>query len=143
VRDTLLLEPDTVLLANGQRTRNLPGVQDTASQFVQMTWLFTTQPELLKVGNAVEFPLALPRRVVPWRYEVTEQVPIQLPFGEAMTFHLQPAPGLSRPGELTVETWVAPALQYLPVRILVRQNTDSFLELNLKSAPLQDVPTPN
>lgn len=142
VHDTLLLEPDTVLLANGQRTRNLPGVQDTASQFVQLTWLFTTQPELLQVGNAVEFPLALPRRVVPWRYEITEQVPLQLPFGEAMTFHLQPAPGLSRPGELAVEIWIAPALQYLPVRILVRQNTDSFLELNLKSAPLQEAPAP-
>jgi hypothetical protein len=142
-RVTLRFEPDAIVMPDGRRLRRQQGVQDTASQFVQMTWLFTTQPELLKVGNAVEFPLALPRRVVPWRYEVTEQVPIQLPFGEAMTFHLQPAPGLSRPGELTVETWVAPALQYLPVRILVRQNTDSFLELNLKSAPLQDVPTPN
>lgn len=143
VRDTLLLEPDTVLLANGQRTRNLPGVQDTASQFVQMTWLFTTQPERLQVGSAVEFPLALPRRVVPWRYEVTEQVPIRLPFGETMTFHLQPAPGLTRPGELAVETWVAPTLQYLPVRIVVRQNSESYLELNLKSAPMQALPAPD
>ena len=30
----------------------LPGMQDTASQFVQLTWLFTTQPQLLQVGPA-------------------------------------------------------------------------------------------
>ncbi|MBP6337504.1 MAG: DUF3108 domain-containing protein [Vitreoscilla sp.] len=140
VRDTLLLTEDSVQLANGQRTRSLPGMQDTASQFVQMTWLFITQPELLKVGGTVEFPLALPRRVVPWRYEVVEQVPIQLPFGEAWCFHLKPAAGLSQPGELSVETWVAPSLQYLPVRILVRQNAETYLQLDLKSAPLQAAP---
>ena len=140
VRDTLLLDEDAVQLANGQRTRSLPGMQDTASQFVQMTWLFLTQPDLLKVGGAVEFPLALPRRVVSWRYEVVEQVPIQLPFGEALCFHLKPAAGLSQPGELLVETWVAPSLQYLPVRILVRQNAETYLQLDLKSAPVQASP---
>lgn len=138
--DTLVLDDDMVQLANGQRTRSLPGLQDTASQFVQMTWLFITQPELLKVGGTVEFPLALPRRVVPWRYEVVEQVALQLPFGEALCFHLKPAPGLSQPGELSVETWVAPSLQYLPVRILVRQSAETYLQLDLKSAPLQAAP---
>lgn len=140
VRDTLLLTEDSVQLANGQRTRSLPGMQDTASQFVQMTWLFITQPELLTVGGTVEFPLALPRRVVPWRYEVVEQVSIQLPFGEALCFHLKPAAGLSQPGELSVETWVAPTLQYLPVRIVVRQNAETYLQLDLRSAPLQAAP---
>ena len=53
------------MLANGKRSRALPGVQDTASQFVQLTWLFTTQPELLRVGRAIEVPLALPRACRP------------------------------------------------------------------------------
>lgn len=136
-RDTLVLDSDTVQLTNGLRVRSLPGVQDTASQFVQMTWLFITQPELLRVGGSLAFPLALPRRVVPWRYEVVEQVSVHLPFGDVMCFHLKPAAGLSQPGELSVETWVAPELQYLPVRILVRQNSDTFLDMTLKSAPMQ------
>jgi hypothetical protein len=140
LRETLLLDADTVQLAHGLRVRRLAGVQDTASQFVQMTWLFLTQPDLLRVGGAVEFALALPRRVAPWRYEITEQAPIRLPFGEVQAFHLQPAAGLGQPGELAVETWVAPTLQYLPVHILVRQSSDVFLELNLASAPLQASP---
>jgi hypothetical protein len=136
-RDNLVLDEDMVQLANGQRTRSLPGVQDTASQFVQMTWLFLTRPELLQVGGVVEFPLALPRRVVPWRYEVVAQESIHLPFGDVMSFHLRPAPGLSQPGELSVETWVAPELQYLPVRIVVRQNAESFLTLELNGPPMR------
>ena len=47
-------------------------MQDTASQFVQLTYLFSTQPELLRVGNIVDFPLALPRTMDSYAYEVVE-----------------------------------------------------------------------
>ena len=46
------------------------GMQDAASQFVQLTWLFTTQPQRLQVGKSVEMPLALPRRADRWIYDV-------------------------------------------------------------------------
>jgi hypothetical protein len=112
-------------------------VQDTASQFVQMTWLFLTKPELLQVGKSVEFPLALPRRVGQWTYDVTEHVDLQLPFGEVSAFHLYPRPANKRSNEMVVETWIAPSLQYLQVKILIRQDQESYVELNLKSPPLQ------
>ena len=60
-RVSIHFQPEGVVLANGQRRERWPGVQDTASQFVQLTYLFTTRPELLKVGGTVEVPLALPR----------------------------------------------------------------------------------
>ena len=47
-------------------------MQDTASQFIQLTYLFSTQPELLRVGAAVEFPLALPRAMDSYVYDVVE-----------------------------------------------------------------------
>ncbi|MEK8031877.1 DUF3108 domain-containing protein [Ideonella sp. DXS29W] len=136
-RLTVLFEPDRIQLANGKVNDPLPGVQDSASQFVQMTWLFLTRPELLQVGKSVEFPLALPRRVGQWTYDITEQVELNLPFGTVQAFHLYPRPANKRPNELIVETWVAPSLQYLPVKIVIRQDTESYIELNLKSAPLQ------
>ena len=36
--------------------------------------------------------------------------------------------------------WLAPTLQYLPVRILIRQDAETHLDLVLKRAPLQAAP---
>lgn len=139
-RLTVLFEPDRILLANGKVNDLVPGVQDTASQFVQMTWLFLTQPERLRVGQSVEFPLALPRRVGRWTYEVAEQAALPLPFGEVSAFHLVPRTGVRRPNELAVDFWMAPSLQYLPVKITIRQDAESYVELSLDKPPLQAAP---
>lgn len=136
-RQTVLFEADRIVLANKKINDPLPGVQDTASQFVQMTWLFLTKPELLQVGRSVDFPLALPRRVGMWTYDVTEQVDLQLPFGEVKAFHLVPRPGNRRPKEWTLEVWIAPSLQYLPAKIVMRLDAETHAELSLKSLPLQ------
>jgi hypothetical protein len=136
-RQTVLFEPDRIVLANKKVNDPLPGVQDTASQFVQMTWLFLTKPELLQVGRSVDFPLALPRRVGMWTYDVAEQVDLQLPFGEVKAFHLVPRPGNRRPKEWTLEVWIAPSLQYLPAKIVMRLDDETHAELSLKSLPLQ------
>ncbi|MEO7710865.1 MAG: hypothetical protein ABIS28_20175, partial [Caldimonas sp.] len=69
-RVSVMFEPDAVVLANGDRRERLRGVQDTASQFVQMSFLFATRPDLLRVGGSVEVPLALPRNVDRWIYDV-------------------------------------------------------------------------
>ena len=50
-RRTIVFEGERVLLANGKQGERAPGMQDAASQFVQLTWLFTTHPELLQVGQ--------------------------------------------------------------------------------------------
>jgi hypothetical protein len=141
-RDTLRVENGLVLLANGGMAVAPPGLQDTASQFVQMLMLFQWQPERLQVGRTLTFPLALPRRVANWTYEVAEQVDTPLSFGTLNTFHLRPAKDVVMAGELAVETWVAPELRYLPVRIVIRQSADVYLELLLKTPPLQAITNP-
>jgi hypothetical protein len=138
---TVQFTPERVTLANGNQQLALPGVQDTASQFVQMTCLFTTQPELLRAGNAVTMPLALPRRMGQWIYDVLGQERLATPVGELDTFHLKPRLGEGRPGsELSAEVWFAPTLQYLPVRIRIQQDADTFIDLLLDAAPLQAAP---
>lgn len=139
-RATVLFEPEQILLANGKTSETSPGVQDSASQFVQMTWLFLSRPDRLQPGRTVEFPLALPRRVGRWTYDVAEREMLALPFGEVEAFHLKPRRDSSRPNELQVETWIAPGLQYLPVRIVIRQDAESFLELQLSGRPVQAAP---
>jgi hypothetical protein len=137
-RITMHFTPETVTLANGSLRAALPGVQDTASQFVHLTWLFTTQPQRLRVGDQVELPLALPRRVDRWVYEVIAEERLTTPVGALDTFHLRPRRVEDRPrGELSAEIWIAPSLQYLPVRIRIRQDADTFVDLMLDAAPLQ------
>ncbi|MES2958659.1 MAG: DUF3108 domain-containing protein [Pseudomonadota bacterium] len=142
-RVTLQFTPEQVTLANGSQQEALPGIQDAASQFVQLTWLFTTKPDLLRTGNTVTIPLALPRRVGRWVYDVLGQERLRTPIGELDTFHLKPRLGERRPGnELSAEVWFAPTLQYLPVRIRIQQDADTFIDLLLDAAPLQAAPAP-
>jgi hypothetical protein len=137
-RTTVEFTPQQVTLGNGQAREALPGVQDSASQFVQMTWMFTTRPELLAVGNAIMMPLALPRRMDRWIYDVLGQEQLWTPLGAIDTFHLKPRRADDRPrGELSAEAWFAPTLMYLPVRIRIQQDADTFVDLMLESAPLQ------
>ena len=140
-RVSLQFTPEQITLANGSQQETLPGVQDSASQFVQLTWLFTNRPELLRTGNTVTLALALPRRVGRWTYDVLGEERLATPIGEIDTFHLRPRLGQGRPGnELIFEAWFAPTLQYLPVRIRIQQNEDTFADLLLDAAPLQAAP---
>ncbi len=134
-RLTMLFEPDAIVMPNGQRLRRWAGVQDTASQFVQMSWLFGTQPELLRIGNSVDFALALPKNVDRWVYDVIGEEPVQTHFGAVDTFHLKPR-RVSRPGgDLVAEVWFAPTLRYLPARIRIEQDPETFIDLVLSRKP--------
>lgn len=132
------LGPD-VQLAHGAREPVPPGAQDSASQFVQLTWLFLTGREPLQAGHAVRFPLVLPRRQYAWQYDVVGEETLETPMGPIATWHLRPARAVAG-GDLLAEVWLAPSLQYLPVRILIRQDAETHLDLVLKRAPLQAAP---
>ena len=140
-RVTVVFEPDAVVLANGERRDRLEGVQDTASQFIQMTYVFSTHPERLRVGGAVAFPLALARTMDSYVYEVVEAQTLQTPFGALAAFHLKPRPRPTRrANELTVELWIAPELRYLPVRIRIEQDPATFIDLMISGKPEMAAP---
>lgn len=141
-RQTIFFEDEFVRLPGGKVLPLPPGVQDTASQFVQLTWMFTTRPELLEPGRSVELPLALPRYLDRWLYEVLERETLDTPVGPIETVHVKPRRE-PRPGvELTAEVWVAPSLQYLPVRIVIRQDAETWVDLRVTRLPQQAAPAP-
>lgn len=127
---------ERITLADGTEVDAPPGAQDEASQFVQLTWLFTNQPALLKVGSTVTVPLALNRRVDRWVYDIVAEELLYLPFGAVPTFHLKPRREAGG-GDLTPQIWIAPTLQYLPVRIRLNQDAETYVDLKLESPPLQ------
>lgn len=139
-RLVVYLDPDRVRLPGGAELPRPEGVQDSASQFVQLTWLFTTRPELLQPGVTIALPLALPRRVQDWVYEVQQPELLYTPAGAVLALHVRPRPGSTRPGDLAAEMWVAPSLQYLPVRIVIRQDEETHVDLLIERMPLQAEP---
>ncbi len=140
-RWSLRFGPELITLDDGRTLPTLPGAQDEASQFVQLTWLFTQNPERLRVGQSVELPLIIGRTLERWVYDVVGEEILQLPIGAVATFHVKPRRA-AKAGELSAEIWFAPSLQTLPVRILVRQNADSWVDLTLDKPPLQAASEP-
>jgi hypothetical protein len=136
-RLAVLMDADQVLLPAGGREPRPAGLQDSASQFVQLTWLFNTQPALLSAGTRIRLPVALPRRVFTWVYEVMQPEALHTPAGTIEAVHIRPEVPPQLGSDLLVELWVAPSLQYLPVRILVRQSADTYVDLLIKELPLQ------
>lgn len=126
-----------VALASGGPARFAP--QDAASQFVQLTWLFLTGRESLEVGRVVGFQLRLPSGNYDWHYELMGEELLQTPLGPLAAWHLKPRQA-ARGGDLVADVWLAPSLQFLPVRLLIRQDADTYIDLTLKSAPLQAAP---
>ena len=134
-RSSVVFEPDTVRLADGKRRERPPGMQDSASQFIQFTWLFASHPELLRVGNTFEMPLALPRLVDHWLYEVVGVDTIYTSFGALQAFHLKPRGDAHKAGSLAVEMWFAPELRFLPVRIRIERDAATFVDLLIARQP--------
>jgi hypothetical protein len=136
-RLTVFLDTDVVRLANGAEVPRPAGVQDSASQFVQLTWVYTTRPEQLQPGRSVELPLALPRVVQPWTYDVVGVETLATPAGPVEAVHVKPRREPRPGGDLTAELWVAPSLQYLPVRIVIRQDEQTHIDLQIDRLPEQ------
>ncbi|MBL8363167.1 MAG: DUF3108 domain-containing protein [Rubrivivax sp.] len=141
---TIVFDDALVRLPGGQALPLPQGVQDAASQFVQMTWMFTVDPTRLEVGRSVELPLALPRRVEPWTYDIIGREMLPTPAGNVQTLHLKPRRDPRPGGDLSAEMWVAPSLQYLPVRIVIRQDRDTYVDMVIERLPQQaaDAPAP-
>lgn len=139
-RKSVAFEADRIVLQGPKSVPLLAGVQDTASQFVQLTWLFTTQPQQLRTGGAVVVPLALPHRVDRWTYDVMGEETLDTPAGRIPTYWIKPRRENWKPGELAIEAWFAPSLQYLPVRIVIRQDAQTYADLLLQRLPQQTGP---
>ena len=82
----------------------------------------------------------MPRRLYLWVYDVIAEENLRTPFGEVPTFHLKPHRVDKPQDTLEAEIWFAPKLQYLPVRILIRQADGAYVDLMVSSLPEQAAP---
>ncbi len=119
-----------LVFMDGTRQPRPSGVQDTASQFVELTHRFSQAAPALAVGQSVQIWLARPGGADRWTYDVVELETLSIPrHGQVEAFHLKPRP-LARPrGPITAEMWFAPTLQYLPVRIRISMDEQTWVDL--------------
>jgi hypothetical protein len=89
---------------------------------------------------SIEIPLALPRRLQIWTYDVLGSETLATPAGAVPTLRVKPRREPKPGGDLSAEIWVAPSLQYLPVRILIRQDAETFVDLLVERLPQQAEP---
>lgn len=136
-RLSLLRQGELLRLADGRWLPAPAGLQDSASQFVQLAFLFLSGQLQAQPGALVELPLALPRSLQGWRYELVGQERLETPLGSADAWHLRPK-DVHAPGALMAEVWLVPELQYLPAQMLIRQGEHAWVRLSLAEPPLQE-----
>ena len=126
----VVLKDGYVTFHNGRQSPHPQALQDTASQFVELSHRFATGREVLQVGGQVQVWLARPQGMALWTYDVIEEVTLELPeLGPVRAFHLRPRPIANPQGAITAELWFAPSLQYLPVRVRLLLGSGNYAEL--------------
>ena len=118
--------PDGTQLAQAQPQ----ALQDTASQFVELSHRFASGREVLQTGSEVRVWLARPQGSALWTYDVVGEETLQTPeLGPVQAFHLRPRPIANPAGVINAEIWFAPSLQYLPVRVRIALGDNNFVDL--------------
>lgn len=129
-RRSVALEATEVVLEQARRVARPAGVQDTASQFVELAHLFASGRVPLVPGQSVQFPMARPSALDVWTYDMVAETTLRTPqLGEVRAIHLRPRPIANPRGNIRAEMWFAPSLQYLPVRIRILVGEDAHVDL--------------
>lgn len=134
---------DEVELSDGHREPKLPLVQDPASHYIQLAYMALLKPDTLKVGGTLSMPLAWTKQQDTVVYDIEAQEALDTPLGKIDTFRLKPRPLASQKerekerGEVLAEIWIAPSLQYLPIRMLLRQGKVNYVDMKMDKMPQQ------
>lgn len=119
-----------VRFQNGGLTAQPSTVQDTASQFVELSRRFSSGREKLQAGSEVQVWLARPGGMDAWTYDVSGPHTLQTQeLGAVQAFQLKPRPLVNPRGPISAEMWFAPSLQYLPVRVRIALGEGNFVDL--------------
>jgi len=121
-----------IFSANTPEAPLQPGAQDQLSIFMQIASLIAAEPKRYPRGTAFQMQAVGARESDTWRFVVDGDERLSLPGGDQDTLKLTRTP--SRPHDLNVEIWLAPALGYLPVRIRLTQDNGDYVDQQWRSS---------
>ncbi len=140
---SLLLEDEEITLANGNKVPRLPGVQDPASQFIHLAYMYMMNPTLLMPGNTIIMNMVWLKKAEALAYDVLADEDLPTPMGVLPTVHVRPRRLDGDANNMSAEIWFAPSLQYLPVRILTRANEKTYMDMQMSRPPMQAAESPS
>jgi hypothetical protein len=137
-RRTVTIDDSGLTLNNGNRLPRPPGaplyvVQDSVSQFIDLGHRYMSGKQQLSAGSTVRVWLARPGGMDEWVFDAFEPEMLQLPgFKQPVqAFRFVPRPIVAREGRETAEFWIAPSLQYLPVKVRITNGGEAEIVLSL------------
>lgn len=104
----------------------LPGAQDQLSIFFQLAGMLAAEPERYPIGSALSFQAVGPRSSETWVFKLTGTESLALPGGQVRTLRLSKDPVSEY--DSRAEVWLAPELDYLPVRIRLTQSNGDLVD---------------
>ncbi|MBT9463393.1 DUF3108 domain-containing protein [Hydrogenophaga sp.] len=110
-----------------------PGAQDRLSLFLQIAGLLQARPQAYASGQTIEMQVAGTGEADIWRFKVGDETTLALPAGEMRVRQLVRLP--RKEFDSTVEMWLAPDLQHLPVRLRVTQSNGDVADQQLSRMP--------
>ena len=105
--------------------------QDQLSIFIQLSSLLAGNPQRYKTGDRLPFQAVGARSSEQWIFEIGKTESLTLPGGTLQALQLTRNPPSD--GAPKVEVWLAPSMQYLPVRIRLTQGDGDFVEQEWRS----------
>lgn len=100
------------------------GAQDRLSVLLQLAAMIAGEPAKFPPGTAVTLQTAGTREAEPWLFTVEGEEQLQLPGGSVAALKLTRSP--RKEFDTKVELWLAPGMDYVPVRLrLTQPNGDS------------------
>lgn len=103
-----------------------PGAQDQLSIFFQLAGLVAADPERYTAGSSLSFQAVGPRSSEIWTFKLAAPDTITLPGGRVRAIRLSKDPVSEY--DSRAEVWLAPELDYLPVRIRLTQGNGDVVD---------------
>jgi len=104
----------------------LSGAQDRLSVMVQLGALVAGDPGKFGPGTAIAIQTASTREAESWIFTVETEEQLQLPGGNVRSLKLTRNP--RKEYDIKVELWLAPGMDYVPVRLRLTQPIGDWLD---------------
>ena len=103
-----------------------PGAQDQLSIFFQLAGVLAANPERFTAGSSLGFQAVGPRSSETWVFKLYAPDMLTLPGGKVRTIRLSKDPVSEY--DSRAELWLAPDMDYLPVRIRLTQGNGDVVD---------------
>ncbi len=104
-----------------------PGAQDKLSALLQLSALFAGEPARYVAGTSIRFQAADAHRAEVWDFKVGASETLELPGGTLRGTRFTKEPTVEF--DQRIEVWLAPDMQFLPVRIRITEANGAYADL--------------